>query len=158
MASSSSNRCLVEKETPFQYPYPPHVLLRNFVTVNLAGADNYGVWKTQMSCLLVSHDMTGFIDGRFLCPDQPEEGRKNKNQKFTTLITKKKKGGDNGGWIRSNALVKGWILGSLSEQTLGHVVNKLNKRSEEGDFTAKEVWDKLHTLYGSPLLLPPPRA
>ncbi|GJY60664.1 ankyrin repeat-containing protein ITN1-like protein [Tanacetum coccineum] len=145
MAASSSNpNTIVKRENtnPNPYPYTCHVFVANFVTVKLSGIDNYGMWKTQILCLLVSHGMMGFIDGEFLSPDQPDEGKK------------KKKDGDIEAWIKSNALVKGWILGSLSEQTLSHVVNVPNKNSS--DFTAKEVWDELRTLYGAPLPQQPP--
>nr|GEV58893.1 ankyrin repeat-containing domain, PGG domain protein [Tanacetum cinerariifolium] len=93
-------------------------------------------------------------DGKFLIPDQPDEWKKKKF--MTTMMQKRKKDGDMEAWIKSNALVKGWILGSLSEQTLTHVVNVLNENSS--DFTAKEVWDELRTLYGAPLLQQSPAA
>ncbi|KAD6452964.1 hypothetical protein E3N88_07669 [Mikania micrantha] len=99
-SSSSSN-----PENP--YPYPSHV------TMKLSGRDTYDVWKTQMMCLLKSHDMIHSnqlktLDGR---PDE---------------------------------LVKGWILGSLSNQTLKYLVNSFPNQ----DFTAKDAWDKLQTIYG----------
>ncbi|GKG65685.1 hypothetical protein Tco_0685347, partial [Tanacetum coccineum] len=48
--------------------------------------------------------MMGFIDGEFLSPDQPDEGKKKKF--MTMMMKKKKKDGDIEAWIKSNALVK----------------------------------------------------
>lgn len=76
--------------------------------------------------------MLGFINGTLTNPTQ-------------NSVLGKEKVGDYMLWGRSDALVKGWILGSLSEQTLLYVVNLLNTN---WDFTAKDVWDKLHTIYG----------
>ncbi|GKA55344.1 ankyrin repeat-containing protein NPR4-like protein [Tanacetum coccineum] len=120
MASSSSNH--VE-----EFAYPSHVCAPNFVTVKLSGRDMFGMWKTQMLCLLESSGMLSFIYER--SPSQ------NSNHVL---------------WRRSDALVKGWILGSLSEQTLRYVVNLLNTSS--ADFTAKDIWDKLQNIYGPTLL------
>ncbi|KAD6454910.1 hypothetical protein E3N88_09616 [Mikania micrantha] len=86
--SSSSN-----PGNPYPYPYPSHV------TMKLSGRDTYDVWKTQMLCLLESHDMFRFI--------QPKTLGEHKDDL----------------WRRSDALVKGWMLGSLSNQTLKYVVN-----------------------------------
>nr|GFB40624.1 hypothetical protein [Tanacetum cinerariifolium] len=120
MAGSSSNH--VE-----EFAYPSHVCAPNFVTVKLSGRDMFGMWKTQMLCLLESSGMLSFIYG--ISPSQ------NSNRVL---------------WRRSDALVKGWILGSLSEQTLRYVVNLLNTSS--ADFTAKDIWDKLQNIYGPTLL------
>ncbi|KAK1418609.1 hypothetical protein QVD17_27754 [Tagetes erecta] len=84
------------------YPYPSHVCAPNVVTVKLSGRDMYEVWKTQMLCLLESHDMLGFIND---AADSTSH--------------------DHVLWRRSDALVKGWILGSLSEQTLGYIVKSI---------------------------------
>lgn len=105
--------------------------------MKLSGRDMYGLWETQMLCLLESHDMLGFINGEFVSPDHDYgEGKK-----------KKKKVGDNKAWRRSDAFVKGWILGSLSEQTLSYVLNRLRPQSNPAYFTAKDVWNILHCHY-----------
>ncbi|KAD6454893.1 hypothetical protein E3N88_09599 [Mikania micrantha] len=95
------------------YPYPSHV------TMKLSGRDTYDVWKTQMLCLFESHDMLRFIQLKTL--DGYNEDL----------------------WKRSDALVKGWILGSLSDQTLKSVVNSFPNKV----FTTKDAWDNLQTLY-----------
>ncbi|KAI3511021.1 hypothetical protein L1887_18162 [Cichorium endivia] len=53
-------------------------------------------------------------------------------------------------WNRSNALVKGWIIGSLTEQTLGSILNNCLK--DNVDFSAKDIWDELQIVYGSAVL------
>ncbi|KAK9075765.1 hypothetical protein SSX86_004094 [Deinandra increscens subsp. villosa] len=110
-------------------PYPSHVFVPSFLTVKLSGRDKYNVWKTQILCLLESHDMLAFI--------LPSE---------TTSVSLK-------GWRRSDALVKGWILGSLSEQALLYVAFD--------NYTAKDIWDKLKIIYGppaAPLIIQQPAA
>ncbi|XP_024959082.1 uncharacterized protein LOC112500057 [Cynara cardunculus var. scolymus] len=103
------------------YPSVSHVFAPNFVTVKLSGRDKYGVWKTQMLCLFESHGMLGFI---------------NNADNFPAADDKKL-------WRRSDALVKGWILGSLSEQVLALCVPDF----PSPDFTAKHVWEKLAATY-----------
>ncbi|KAD6454916.1 hypothetical protein E3N88_09622 [Mikania micrantha] len=57
MVGGSSSSC----SSVEAYPYPSHVCATNFVTVKLIGQDTYDVWRTQMLCMLESHDMLGFI-------------------------------------------------------------------------------------------------
>ncbi|KAL8239848.1 hypothetical protein R6Q59_016415 [Mikania micrantha] len=103
----------------YSYPYP----CPSHVTMKLSSQDTYAVWKTQMLCLLKSHGMLHFIQ-------------------LETF-----NGYNYDIWGRSDALVKGWILGSLSDQTLKYVVNSIPNK----DFTAKEAWDKLQAMYDLPL-------
>ncbi|KAL4563845.1 hypothetical protein LXL04_027893 [Taraxacum kok-saghyz] len=146
MASPSSNPDVtLEVREEYPYPYPSNVYTPSFVTVKLNGKDKYGIWKTQILCLLESHGMLGFIDGTHVNPH--------------TSVTGKEKVGDHetrqGLWRRSDALVKGWILGSLSEETFRCVLNSLARKSRQqidGDFRAKDVWDELQTMYGPPQL------
>ena len=114
------------------YPYPSHAIVPNFVTVKLSGKNKYNMWKTQMLCLLKSHQMYGFIDGQF--PRPAGNG--------------KEKVGDLEAWIISDSLVKGWILGSLSEEAFNKVVNHLTHKQKSQDFTAKDLWDELQRSYG----------
>ncbi|CAH1448921.1 unnamed protein product [Lactuca virosa] len=143
MASSCSNQYVREEVgEEYPYPYPSHVCAPNFVTFKLSGRDDYDLWKTQMLCLLKSHDMCGFIDGIFVSP-----------QSSSSVSGKEKLGGDHNHWLwtRSDALVKGWILGSLSKQTLRHVLDRLSEKPHQernvADFNAKDIWDELKTLY-----------
>ncbi|KAL8239944.1 hypothetical protein R6Q59_016511 [Mikania micrantha] len=125
MAGSSSSMPSSGEANP--YPYPSHVFVPNFVSVKLSGPDTYDVWQMQMRCLLESHDMLGFVSSQ------------------SHALGKEKAGDDDDMmWRRSDALVKGWILGSLSQQTLEKVVKPIPNK----DFTAKGVWDKLWSVYG----------
>ena len=56
-------------------------------------------------------------------------------------------------WRRSDSLVKGWILGSLSKETLVYIVNRLTGKLHQDDFSAKDVWDELQTMY-APAVVP----
>ncbi|KAK9075762.1 hypothetical protein SSX86_004091 [Deinandra increscens subsp. villosa] len=114
-----------------EYPYPSHVCAPNFVTVKLSGREKYSVWKTQMLCLLESHDMLGFI-----------------TPAAHNSFSGKEKAGDYSLWRRSDALVKGWILGSLSEHALMCVV--IDTDTSDFYYTVKDVWDKLKIIYGPP--------
>ncbi|KAD6454915.1 hypothetical protein E3N88_09621 [Mikania micrantha] len=127
MAGSSSSLPSSGEANP--YPYPSHVFVPNFVTVKLNDRDTYDVWQMQMMCLLESHDMLGFISSQ------------------SHALGKEKVGDDDMMWRRSDALVKGWIFGSLSQQTLKYFVKPISNK----DLTAKDVWDKLLSLYGPPV-------
>ncbi|CAH1448937.1 unnamed protein product [Lactuca virosa] len=154
MASSSSNEYVtVEIGEGNTYPYPSNVYTPSFISLKLSGRDNYSMWKTQMICLLKSHDIFGFIDGTFISPNEARS---------SSSVSGKEKVGEHHThqklWTRSDALVKGWILGSLSEETLRYVLNRLTEkphqeRNEDHDFSAKDVWHELQTMYG-PVVLP----
>ncbi|XP_023735889.1 uncharacterized protein LOC111883801 [Lactuca sativa] len=154
MASSSSNEYVtVEIGEGNTYPYPSNVYTPSFISLKLSGRDNYSMWKTQMICLLKSHDMFGFIDGTFISPDHEASS--------SSSVSGKEKVGEHQThqklWTRSDALVKGWILGSLSEETLRYVLNRLTEkphqeRNADHDFSAKDVWHELQTMYGPPVL------
>nr|GFC33623.1 ankyrin repeat-containing domain, PGG domain protein [Tanacetum cinerariifolium] len=133
--ASTSNSFIpeIEEESPnslipevqVEFPYPSHNFATNIVTVKLSDKPKYNVWNTQMQCLLSSHDMLGFIDGQF----------------------PKAKYGDMKAWYKSDSLVKGWIIGSLSEEIAINVVNRLTREHGNSDFTAKDVWDELQCSY-----------
>nr|GEU72163.1 ankyrin repeat-containing domain, PGG domain protein [Tanacetum cinerariifolium] len=90
--------------------------------------NKYDLWRLQMECLLKSQRMVGYIDGQF-----PGNG--------------KEKVGDIDA-IASDSLVKGWILGSISEEAARKVVNHLTHMQKKIDFTAKDLWDELQRSYG----------
>ncbi|CAH1448922.1 unnamed protein product [Lactuca virosa] len=146
MASSSSNPHITLEIEEEEYPYPSHVCAPNFVTFKLSCKDEYRIWKTQTLCLLKSHAMLGFIDGTLVSPQR--------------IVSGKEKVGDpniHWLWTRSDSLVKGWILGSLSKETLGCVLDRLTDQQTEADCSAMDVWNELQTMYGHAVLpqLPP---
>ncbi|XP_071688510.1 uncharacterized protein [Rutidosis leptorrhynchoides] len=103
------------------YPHPYTVNVANFVTVKLSGYENYIIWKTQMLCLIEGHDMLGFITGDIQSP--PETSPENVQR-----------------WRRSDALLRGWILGSLTDNVLTEIITLK---------TAKDVWLHLETCYSN---------
>ncbi|OIT40322.1 PREDICTED: protein ACCELERATED CELL DEATH 6-like isoform X2 [Nicotiana attenuata] len=101
------------------YPYPSTLNIANFVTVKLSDSSNYSLWKTQMLCLLESQELVGFIDGTLIQTpllENPDNYLK---------------------WKRSDRLVKGWILGSLTEDMLEYVFEKVS---------ARDVWLELKDI------------
>ncbi|KAI3518270.1 hypothetical protein L1887_06805 [Cichorium endivia] len=126
MASSSSKH-YVTQGVGEEYPYPSHVCAPNFVTFKLSGKDEYRIWKTQMLCLIESHCMLGFIDGTFVTPQTSDHH----------LLEH---------WRRSDALIKGWILGSLSNETLMSVLDRVAEKPIQ-ETPAKRLWDELATIY-----------
>lgn len=138
MAGSSSNSSFIV-DISEEYPHPSHVHAPDYVTVKLSGKDRYNAWKTQILCLLVSHDMLGFINGKFVRPTG----------------NSKRKVGDLKAWTRSDALVKSWILGSVSQQATMYVVDRLICKIPNADFTSKDLWDELECIYGPEILQQP---
>ncbi|XP_023729824.1 uncharacterized protein LOC111877536 [Lactuca sativa] len=154
--SSSNPHVTLEVGEEYTYPYPSNVYTPSFISLKLSGRENYRMWKTQMVCLLKSHDMFGFIDGTFISPD---------HEASSSSVSGKEKVGEHQNhqklWTRSDALVKGWILGSLSEETLGRVLNRLSERLHHqgrnaDDFSGIDAWFELQTMYG-PAVFPQPQ-
>ncbi|KAJ9552009.1 hypothetical protein OSB04_016054 [Centaurea solstitialis] len=84
-----------------KYLYASNVNVSNFVSIKLSGEPNYGVWKSQMLCLMETRKMRGIIDPKFDSPDATD-----------AEIVK-----------QYDSLLRGWIFGSLSEHVLRTVVN-----------------------------------
>nr|XP_010321575.1 uncharacterized protein LOC101250994 isoform X3 [Solanum lycopersicum] len=117
------------------------VNVANFVSIKLCGKSNYIPWKTQIVCLLQSHDLFGFVDGTIRFPlltiapgdgdgddDEPEE---EEEMGIDEDYLQRK---------RSDGFVKGWIFGSLSDELLqDKAVHKLD--------SAREIWLVLEELY-----------
>ena len=88
------------------------------VNVKLTGAENYKMWSTAMKIALRGKNKMGFIDGNCVKP-------------VTSVVLTQQ-------WERCNAIVLGWILGSLSQELyLGQVYSEI----------ASEVWDELKETY-----------
>ncbi|XP_023729826.1 ankyrin repeat-containing protein ITN1 [Lactuca sativa] len=146
--SSSNPHVTLEVREENPYTYPSHVCAPHFVTFKLSDRDEYGVWKTQMLCLLESHSVSGFIDGTLVSPDEASSSSSvSGKEKVVDHQTHQKL------WRRSDSLVKGWILGSLSKETLVYIVNRLTGKLHQDDFSAKDVWDELQTMY-APAVVP----
>lgn len=98
------------------------VNVANFVTVKpgLEGEErrNFKIWKKQMTCLLLSQGMLGFVEGQ-VPPPPPESDEQQQ-------------------WRRSDGLVRGWILGSIGRYALDAVWEKP---------TAREIWIELDNIF-----------
>ncbi|GJW35681.1 ankyrin repeat-containing domain, PGG domain protein [Tanacetum coccineum] len=127
MVASSSNPSFIV-EIGEEYPSPSHVYTPILVTVKLSGKDRYNAWKTQILCLLTSHNMLGFINGKVVRPEGNVQREK--------------------AWMRSDSIVKSLILGTLSEEVTLYVLNRRTYKNPNEDFTAKDVWDELECVYG----------
>ncbi|KAA8542492.1 hypothetical protein F0562_023635 [Nyssa sinensis] len=126
MASSSSSSFS-------QYPHPSMINVGNFVSVKLTTA-NYPLWEAQMLSLIVSQNLVGFIDGQNVVPPQRIIVRPDVRSELTAEIENP----EYQAWRRTDWLLKGWIIGSLSEEVLGLVV-----MSDWKSDTARVVWDRL---------------
>ncbi|OMO62605.1 Integrase, catalytic core [Corchorus capsularis] len=119
MASNSSSS--------FSYPYPATLNITNFVSLKL-NQTNFLLWKTQIMGLIESQDMAALLDGSLPTPSrsiETDDGETINNPKFAE-------------WRKSDRLLRGWITGTLSEETLGLVV---------GLDMAAEVWQALNDTF-----------
>nr|CAD1838639.1 unnamed protein product [Ananas comosus var. bracteatus] len=106
-----------------KFPFPSTINVANFVTLKL-NDNNYLLWKTQVLSLIESQDLLGFLMGETIAPPKmstSENGATVNNPDYTS-------------WVRTDRLVKSWIVGTLSKEVLGHAV---------GLQTAAEVWTAL---------------
>ncbi|CAH1448934.1 unnamed protein product [Lactuca virosa] len=147
-SSSSNSHVVLQVGAEYPYPYPSNLSATSFTTVKLSGRDEYRMWKTQIICLLESRGMLGFIDGTFVRPEASSSSSVSGKEKVDELETHHRL------WRRSDPLVKGWILGSLSKPTLGYVLDHLHQQRNATDFSAKDAWDELHNMYAPVVFLP----
>ncbi|CAL5363366.1 unnamed protein product [Camellia sinensis] len=116
MASSIENYPL--------YPYPSEFSVTDFVPDKLSDS-NYKEWKKLMLDFIESRGLVGFIDGTVEAP--PSAPPENEEQYRS--------------WKRSDGLVRGWILTTLTKDILMRVLPFK---------TAKEVWTTLETTFRLP--------
>ncbi|PWA38761.1 gag-polypeptide of LTR copia-type [Artemisia annua] len=84
-----------------EYLYASNANVSNFVSVKLSSRSNYHLWKSQMLCLMKSHNMACIVDDAYESPTASI--KKNMDQ--------------------YDSLLKGWIFGSASENVLGAIVD-----------------------------------
>ncbi|KAL9153951.1 hypothetical protein ABFS82_10G082100 [Erythranthe guttata] len=107
------------------------VNVASFVSAKLRrdkNSNNYKSWKEQMLCLIETQDLLGYIAGEISPPPMTSES-------YAV-------------WRRRDRLVKGWILGALSDEVVETAVN-LN--------SARDVWLHLEKAFVKPRG-PPPQA
>lgn len=106
------------------------VNVANFVSAKLKNKpNNYKSWKAQMLCLIESQDLLGYIDGEISPPPPPDDGKRN-SKKYVA-------------WRRTDQLVKGWILGALSDKVVDSVVDTV----VDLDMSARDVWFELEKAF-----------
>ncbi|KAJ0599165.1 hypothetical protein HanIR_Chr03g0101791 [Helianthus annuus] len=118
MANSSNPPDASARMQDDVYLYASNTNVSNFVSVKLSGDRNYHIWKKQMGCLMKIHDLYNLVDDVVPARD-PETMNK---------------------IIKYDSLLQGWILGSLSEEVLGIVVDCVS---------AKDTWNQLKGYFGS---------
>ncbi|PWA71356.1 ankyrin repeat-containing domain, PGG domain, Gag-polypeptide of LTR copia-type [Artemisia annua] len=101
MAGTLNSLHASERVQDLEYLYASIVNLSNFVSVKLSSDRNYHLWKTQMLCLMKSHNMAGIVDDAYV---RPRTSSKEIMDQYDSLL-------------------KGWIFGSASENVLGAVVD-----------------------------------
>ncbi|KAK6126737.1 hypothetical protein DH2020_039508 [Rehmannia glutinosa] len=104
---------------------------------------NYQAWKEQMLCLIQSQGLLGFIDGTIAPP--PETVADPADGTATAGVTNQ----DYDLWVRTDMLVKGWILCSLNDDVV-YAVSMLR--------TSREVWMELENKFRQLFNLFPPTA
>ena len=78
--------------------------LTNLVTITLSSPEDYLLWKTQITCLLLSHQLLGFVDGTVVIPSPTvldDSGHIVPNVRFYE-------------YLRVDQQVKSWIFATLS--------------------------------------------
>ncbi|GKC55070.1 ribonuclease H-like domain-containing protein, partial [Tanacetum coccineum] len=91
------------------------------VNIKLVGAENYKIWAMAMKVALKGKNKMGFIDGTCV------------KQATSAFLSQQ--------WERCNAIVLGWILGSLSQEL--YVGQAYSEISSEVWNESKETYDKM---------------
>nr|GEU65893.1 ankyrin repeat-containing domain, PGG domain, Gag-polypeptide of LTR copia-type [Tanacetum cinerariifolium] len=106
MGSFFNTRDASKRIQDLEYLYASNAHVSNFVSGKLSGDGNYHLWKTQMLCLMQSHNMAGIVDSAFA---RPSASSKHIMDQYDSLL-------------------KGWIFGSVSENVLGAIIDLASAR------------------------------
>lgn len=104
----------------------------NFVTLKLT-PENYPLWREQMLALAESQDMVGLLTGEKIAPVMYTKEKTSPSEAETKEILE-----DFIKWRKEDCLLRGWIIGTLTEETLGLVI---------GLDTSHSVWNALKEAY-----------
>ncbi|CAA0818509.1 Unknown protein [Striga hermonthica] len=105
----------------------------NFITLKLTPT-NYPLWREQALALAESQELVEHLTdeisapSKFTTPNNPSEA-----EQFTPQLTK-----EFVAWKKADCLLRGWLIGTLSEEALGLVI---------GVDTAFGVWEALKDAY-----------
>ncbi|KAG5579764.1 hypothetical protein H5410_050391 [Solanum commersonii] len=102
--------------------------ITNLVTIKLNFVEDYLTWHTQFTCLLISYELLGFVDGstpqptQFLC-------HVSGNQQVSPLYRS---------WVRVDQSARSWLFATLSREVLVDVHLLL---------TSRDIWLTLHRRF-----------
>ena len=99
----------------------------NFITLKLK-PDNYPLWREQVLALTESQDLLDHLTGEI----------NNSTTDSTTQIETTSTNNKTADWRKADRLLRGWLIGTLSEEALGLVI---------GQDTSKAVWNALKEAY-----------
>ncbi|KZV37871.1 hypothetical protein F511_31214 [Dorcoceras hygrometricum] len=99
----------------------------NFITLKL-NQNNYPLWREQALALAESQDLIGHLTGETSEPNIDDTAT-TQSSAATAKITS---------WKKLDRLLRGWIIGTLSEEALGLAI---------GQETSRSVWNALKEAY-----------
>lgn len=107
----------------------------NFITIRLT-PNNYPLWREQALALTESQELVGHLTNEDPAPTKyttPTQSSSENSETFMPQVTDAYIA-----WRKSDRLLRGWIIGTLSEETLGLVI---------GLDTAHAVWEALKNAF-----------
>ena len=126
----SSPSCTISSSSPSN---PSMVIMSTLSPVIIKlDCSNYIFWKSKILPAARAHDLEAFLLGTKL---KPVETIVDSTNSITPMVNP-----DYVSWIRHDQFVMSWLLSSISEQMLGHVVQYRS---------AAEVWSVLHKLFST---------
>ena len=110
----------------------------NFVTLKLT-PENYPLWREQMLALAESQDMVGLLTGEKTKPVMYTYRRTSTiDASSTSEATEQQVSEEFLKWRKEDRLLRGWIIGTLTEEALGLVI---------GLDSSQSVWNALKEAY-----------
>lgn len=116
--------------SPSSYYFQPLAApnVTNLVTVQLSSPEDYLHWKTQFTCLLVSHQLLGVVEGTLPIPSPTfvdDQGNTLSNPQFYE-------------YLRLDQSVRSWIYATVSRDVLTDIHDL---------HTSSEVWNRLKSRF-----------
>ena len=112
------------------------LIVTNFVTLKLT-PENYPMWREQMLALAESQDMVRLLTGEKMKPTM-YTNIVITERTSTSEATEQQISEDFLKWRKEDRLLRGWIIGTLTEETLGLVI---------GLDSSQSVWNALKEAY-----------
>ena len=112
------------------------LIVTNFVTLKLT-PENYPMWREQMLALAESQDMVRLLTGEKMKPTM-YTNIVITERTSTSEATEQQISEDFLKWRKEDRLLHGWIIGTLTEETLGLVI---------GLDSSQSVWNALKEAY-----------